>query len=274
MPLPLSPLAAFDPRHRVTSAIASAASATGVNFDYLLNQAKIESGLNPDVQARTSSASGLYQFTRQSWLATLKQHGAEHDLGWAANAITKDQSGRYAVADPRQREEIFALRDQPEAAAAMAAELAADNESFLTARLDRAVEPVDLYLAHFLGAAGAARFLDAHAADPDAFAAPLLPAAAAANRSIFYHGDGSMRSLADIRSNFAAKLNQPAPAGTAAPPQLASQISTTRHSIMASQMQHSAMSQRPFEPMPARLSLDFARHAYQRLASLDGAYRS
>ena len=67
-------------------------------------------------------------------------------------------------------------------------------------------EPVDLYLAHFLGAGGAARFLRAHDANPDAAAAPLLPAAARANRPVFYNRDGSMRSFAEIRARFAEKI--------------------------------------------------------------------
>ena len=63
---------------RVQSAIALASSKTGVDFDYLLGQAKIESGLNANARAGTSSASGLYQFVEQSWLAVVKKHGAEH----------------------------------------------------------------------------------------------------------------------------------------------------------------------------------------------------
>ena len=44
------------------AAIARAAQATGVDFDYLLAQAKLESGLDPNARAATSSATGLYQF--------------------------------------------------------------------------------------------------------------------------------------------------------------------------------------------------------------------
>ena len=54
---------------RIQSAIASASSKTGIDFDYLLSQAKVESGLNANAKAGTSSASGLYQFVEQSWLA-------------------------------------------------------------------------------------------------------------------------------------------------------------------------------------------------------------
>ena len=51
----------------VQSAIARAATRTGVDFDYLLAQAKLESGLDPSAKAGTSSATGLYQFIDSTW---------------------------------------------------------------------------------------------------------------------------------------------------------------------------------------------------------------
>src|SRR3546814_4025047 len=82
------------PRDRVGGAIFRAAQATGVDFDYLLGQAKIESGLNPTAKARTSSATGLFQFIEQTWLGTVKEHGAKHGLGWAADDIQRGSNGR------------------------------------------------------------------------------------------------------------------------------------------------------------------------------------
>jgi len=193
-------------RDRVTAAIQLASASTGVQFGYLLNQARLESGLNPDARARTSSATGLFQFIDQTWLGMVRQHGAGHGLGWAAAQIRQGPNGRYYVADPETRRQILDLRRQPEASSAMAAEYAADNGRYLEHRLGRRMEPVDLYLAHFLGAGGAARFLRAHDSSPDAAAAPLLPQAARANRPIFYNRDGSMRSFAEIRARFAEKI--------------------------------------------------------------------
>ena len=193
------------PRDRVGSAIFRAASATGVDFDYLLGQAKIESGLNPNAKARTSSATGLFQFIEQTWLGTVKEHGAKHGLGWAADAIHQGSNGRFYVVGG-MRQTILDLRKQPEAASAMAAEFASDNKAYLESRLGRQIEPVDLYLAHFLGAGGAREFLGAHDANPDAPAAAVLPAAARANRWVFYDRAGSPRSFAEIRARFADKL--------------------------------------------------------------------
>ncbi len=249
----------------VHSTVANAAARSGVDFGYLLNQAKIESSLDPNAQASTSSAAGLFQFTKQTWLRTLKAHGAEHGLGWAADAISTTAHGHVYVGDPTVRDSIMNLRFDADASSAMAGELAADNRAALEAGLGRPAEPVDLYLAHFLGSDGALKFLTAHDADPSQPAAPLFPQAAASNRAIFYDANGTARSLGDIRARFAAKLGQPAPATTV----------TTIASNEATQQPTAERLARfsGFEAMPERLSLDFAQAAYQRLAALSEAGR-
>src|SRR4051812_36534538 len=175
---------------RIQSAIARAASRTGVDFNYLLGQAKIESGLRADAHASTSSASGLYQFVEQSWLAVVKKHGAEHGLGWAADSIGQTSGGRYTVGDSGTRSAILALRNDPGAASMMAAEHASDNKDALEGTLGRAATGTDLYMAHFLGLGGAKKFLSAMQSNPQASAASLFPGAANANRGIFYTASG------------------------------------------------------------------------------------
>src|SRR6058998_3895754 len=59
----------------ITGAIRQAAGQTGASFQYLLATAQIESGLNPTRKAPTSSATGLFQFIDQTWLATMKEAG-------------------------------------------------------------------------------------------------------------------------------------------------------------------------------------------------------
>lgn len=183
-------------------AIAQAAQATGVDFDYLLAQARLESGLNPQARAGTSSATGLYQFLGGTWIDTLKKHGAEHGLGWAAQA----------AADPSRRDEVMALRYDPNASALMAAELASDNRAALSGTLGREPDGAELYLAHFLGPQGAGQILAAIASDPNQSAAALLPSAAGANRAIFYGPGGAPRSVSEVvglvRARFAAASGQ------------------------------------------------------------------
>ena len=158
---------------RIQSAIALASSRTGVDFGYLLGQAKLESGLNANARAGTSSASGLYQFVEQSWLAVVKKHGAEHGLGWAADAIGQS-GGRYYVSGGA-RSAVMGLRNDPTAASLMAAEHASDNKSALESALGREAGGTDLYMAHFLGLGGATKFLGTMASNPQASGAALFP---------------------------------------------------------------------------------------------------
>ncbi|MGJ3628906.1 hypothetical protein AB5I41_22315 [Sphingomonas sp. MMS24-JH45] len=162
-----------------------------------MGQARVESGLNANARAGTSSASGLYQFIEFSWLAVVKKHGTEHGLGWAADAIGKTAGGRYTV-DGGLRAQILALRNNPEVASLMAAEHAGDNKDALEGTLGRSATGTDLYMAHFLGLGGAKQFLRVMQATPDKSAASLFPGAARANRGVFFNADGSARSLSEV----------------------------------------------------------------------------
>lgn len=200
------------------SAIADAANRTGASFSYLFNQAKSESGLNPNAKAGNSSATGLYQFIDQSWLGVLKQHGAEHGYGWAADAIQRRTSGGFSVSDPAARQAIDALRRDPTASALMAGEYAQDNATGLSQALGRPTNSTDLYFGHFLGLHGAKKFLAAAARDPDAPAANLFPREASANRSLFYTKSGASRSFAELYSLMGAKIDGPVEPDTVTAP--------------------------------------------------------
>ncbi len=244
---------------RVSRAIGAAADRTGVDFDYLINQARVESGFRADAKASTSSASGLFQFTQQTWLATIKQHGAEHGYSWAADAISADKQGRYSVADAQLRGQILDLRNQPEAASAMAAEFADDNGDALLSATGREPEAVDLYLAHFLGSGGASKFLKAWEANPNQQAAPLFPAAAGANKAIFYGRNGSPRTLNEIRERFRGKMGD----DFGRPAFVVTSVAVARPRASLAPIQFRAI-----EPMPQKLSIEFAKSAYGRLAEL------
>lgn len=189
----------------VSSAIAKAASASGVDFNYLVAQARIESGLHSNATSRSSTASGLYQFIDSTWLAVLKQHGTANGLGWAADAI-QWAGGTLSVRDPAARAAVLALKRDPTASAAMAGAHAADNKAGLEARLGRAVGSTELSLAHFHGLDGATRFLRAMASDPGAAAAAVAPRAASANRHVFFTHAGAARSLGEVYEHVAEQL--------------------------------------------------------------------
>ncbi|WP_119303168.1 transglycosylase SLT domain-containing protein [Dongia deserti] len=196
----------YNIRADVLKGIQQASANTGVDFAYLMAQAAKESGFDPDAKAKSSSAAGLYQFVEQTWLSVVRKHGAEHGLGNMASKIKISEDGKLRVADQALRKQILDLRRDPVIAAAMAAEHAADNEQRLEAKLGREVEPIDLYLAHFLGLNGATSFLRAMESNPNQGAASLFPKAAAANRSVFYRTDGSQRTLQEIYDRFESRM--------------------------------------------------------------------
>ena len=192
-----------------TDLIKAAADATGVNFNYLFKQASVESGFNASAQAPTSSARGLYQFTKDTWLKVVEQHGEEAGLTREASAL------RSGMTTPDDRQRILDLRNNPEISARMAAHHALDNARALQAQGIQVKGPTELYLAHFLGSGGAAKFLSGMKENPNAPAASLLPAAAQANKSIFF-SNGAPVTLAAIYDRFDRKFNDGAAATPAA----------------------------------------------------------
>ena len=192
----------------VTGAIRQASAATGTSFNYLLATAQVESGLNPQAGASTSSARGLFQFIEQTWLGTIKQSGAQLGYGRYADAITKTSSGHYQVSDPAMRAEILKLRNDPTANAVMAGAFTKANSDYLATKLGRQPSEGELYIAHFLGAGGAARLISLAASNPNAKGTDYFPNAANANSSIFYdRATGHARSLAQVRDVLTARYD-------------------------------------------------------------------
>jgi hypothetical protein len=174
--------------------------------------------MNPAARARTSSAAGLFQFIEQTWLGTVKAHGAKHGYGQYADLIYRGGDGRWRV-EGSARNIVLDLRFDPQAASTMAAELTASNAAYLRGRSGREPGAGDLYAAHFLGPAGAAQLMDAVERRPGTSAAALFPDAAAANRSIFYR-DGRPATVAEVHANLQRSAGDGAPASAAgsAPP--------------------------------------------------------
>lgn len=205
----------------VATAMRQASAKTGTQFGYLMRTAMRESSMDPNAKASSSSATGLFQFVDRTWIGMMKNHGAEHGLGRYADAIQTDARGRQYVPDAKMRQEILALRKDPKVASLMAAELTEENRQTLHARLGRSVSDGELYAAHFMGADSASRLIRHAEQDPDATAASLFPAAARANRSIFYDHGGQARTVAQVY----AKLTGEA-AGDAAPTAYAANLPT------------------------------------------------
>jgi hypothetical protein len=203
-------LSALSPeKANVVAALQNAAARTGSDFNYLLGTAMRESGLKTAAQSATSSASGLFQFIDQTWLGLVKDHGAAHGLSAQASAITKGADGRWhAGADQNA---ILALRKDPGVSALMAGEYAKSTSASLSAALGRPVCGGELYAAHFLGPDAACKLIKLAGAEPNASAAAQFPSAAAANKSVFFHGDGSAKSVREV---YDWALRQPGGADT------------------------------------------------------------
>lgn len=185
-------------RAQVAGAIKNASASTGASFEYMVAAAKIESDLQPNASASTSSARGLYQFIEQTWLGTVKEAGASFGYGRFSDAITKQRSGSYTVSDPAMRQQILKLRDDPAANAAMAGILTQSNSFKLVSVIGRRPTDNELYMAHFLGVGGASRLIAANDSKPQANAAQMFPRAASANKSIFYDRSGNARSVGGV----------------------------------------------------------------------------
>lgn len=192
---------------QVREAIAQASDKTGVDFAFLLATAKRESSLNPKARAKTSSAKGLFQFLDQTWLKTLKRHGAKHGLLNEAAMISTDSNGKAYIGNNDARKRILDLRYDPKVAAVMAAEFASDNARIIKNNTGQNAQAGDLYAAHFLGAKGASDLINSANKTPQTIAATLFPTAASANKTIFYK-NGRALSVAELLDNLRATAAQ------------------------------------------------------------------
>ena len=188
----------------VSSAIRKASASSGIPFELMMATAKLESGFQPGAQASTSSASGLFQFTQQTWLNAVKEHGVEHGLAPEAAAIV-DHGGRLTTSDPAMRKRILDLRNDPSSAAALAGDYMRDMSNTLSASLGRPATPGEIYLAHFLGVGGARQMISAA---PNQAAASVIPAAAHANATMFYARNGSPYTVAQFMDNLQNRVRQ------------------------------------------------------------------
>lgn len=153
----------------VVNAIKTASAKTGVSFTYLMEKAAAESNFKADAKAKTSSATGLFQFIESTWMEMVKLHGE-----------------KYGIDINQSKPDLLDLRKDPEIASAMAAEFAQGNKEYLQQTIGGNIGNTELYFAHFMGAGGASAFLSQLKKNPLSIAADLFPKEASANRNVFY----------------------------------------------------------------------------------------
>lgn len=147
---------------------------------YLDTIADVESSGDPFARAKTSSASGLFQFTQGTWDAMVQKYGE-----------------RYGIV----REDIW----NPAAQRVMASQLTIDNANQLMTQTGREPDEGDLYLAHFLGPARASTVINNQGSS--LLAANLFPDAARANRDIFFK-DGVPVTIDQLYKTLRSKVKR------------------------------------------------------------------
>lgn len=139
--------------------------------------AAVESGLNPNAKAKSSSATGLFQFTKGTWDAQMAENGRKFNLDPNAQPTDVRASSLLATGLMKSNEKILqAVKPQPN----------------LT----------DAYMAHFLGPYGAKKFLSAN---PDQVAADVMPNAAKSNPNIFY-ANGRPLTVGEVYKKMDSRL--------------------------------------------------------------------
>lgn len=140
--------------------------------EYYKQLAIIESGNNPNAKAKTSSASGLYQFTKGTWQDLTKRLNLNYTL-----------NDRF---DPVKSKEVVRAFTQ-------------QNENYLKNKLNREPNQAELYLAHFSGAGGAEKLLKAIESNPKASVETVYsPAQISANKNVFTDKKGNLKTVTDI----------------------------------------------------------------------------
>ena len=92
--------------------IIKAADKTGVDPVYLMTLADVESSLEPQAKAPTSSAEGLFQFIDQTWLETVHVHAATHGFAKAAEAL-RTVGDEVVLTDEGKRSWLLGLKRDP-----------------------------------------------------------------------------------------------------------------------------------------------------------------
>ena len=172
--------------------LVQAAKMAGVDPKVLVDMVALESKFDPQARPfnpRTgkyfSSAVGLLQFLKGTWADTLRANGSKYGI---------------AIGTPPTDARANAL---------MGAEYIKSNMNYLKGKIKRDLTETDVYLAHFLGPQGAAKFLQM---DPGVVASTVMSDEAQANPGVFYDKTGKARTAGEIYQHFTKKITSQAKA--------------------------------------------------------------
>lgn len=160
-----------------------ASRAVGTDPAIMAQIAAIESGFKPEAKAKTSSATGLFQFTDSTWKEVVKKHGKKYGIDSSTSPL-----------DAR-------------ANALMGAAFIKDNAEVVKSVKGGGATAQDIYMAHFLGPGGVKSFLKGLSANPNDLAqnhvARNVPGA---NKDIFFSQSGQPNTLQQVYNLLGGRL--------------------------------------------------------------------
>ncbi|MBG0797943.1 transglycosylase SLT domain-containing protein [Methylocystis sp. L43] len=192
----------------IVERVVKAAQTTEMDPALLMAIADKESNFSSTAKARTSSASGLFQFVEKTWLKAMKTFGWRHGHGETAAVIASDDSARVSG---QKRAQILGLRNDPYLSAVLAAEMLKKDSARIAEKIGRPLTRGETYLIHFLGPDDAERFMRTMDEAPQTSAASLLPRPARANKPIFYEQQGrrlKVRSVQEVHEAFETMMDK------------------------------------------------------------------
>ncbi|WP_019905452.1 transglycosylase SLT domain-containing protein [Methylobacterium sp. 77] len=185
-------------RRHLVQKIVRAAQAVQTDPVLLMAVADKESSFITEVQAKTSSATGLFQFIERTWLGVVRDFGPKYGLTQEAALVVSGDNGKPSITDAAERTRILELRRDPYLAALMAGEMLKRDAARIALRIGRELTLGEVYLAHFLGPDDAEEFLASVVDKPKSAAAQMLPGPARANRTIFFAAQRGRRKAASL----------------------------------------------------------------------------
>lgn len=182
---------------RLVALVAREGVQSGMDPHYLVRLAKRESDFDPFATSPTSTAFGLFQFTENTWLCSLKDFGP--GLGVQGSiTIRRDRRGVCETSEPSERSRLLALRSDATLSTRIAAAFSLSNYRLLSMELGRRPSVTELYMLHFFGQDVGLRFLRTYSLRPAVSAFSVAPAAASANANIFFTETGQPRSVREV----------------------------------------------------------------------------
>lgn len=140
---------------------------TGVDKYTLYKFAAVESGFKPSARAKSTGASGLFQFTKATWEFATKRYGTKYGISSSTSRL--DARANTLMAALSIKSNLQLLKDRTNL---------------------KEIGDSHLYVVHLLGRTGSLRFFKSN---PDAIIASHMPQAARNNKLFFYNGNKALK---------------------------------------------------------------------------------